>query len=119
MLENTDLKSLDKEQLSALLKDLKLYRDLEDAIGERWKTLYERIKNKKNTLIVEYFTEVSLDLAWENASVIYKKAFSIEPKREEVQFVEKPTLKWGIKVYLNDELVDMSFDKIEKSLRSA
>ena len=114
-----DTQKLDKSQLKDLLRDLKLYRELENELGEQWIVLFNRIKNNTQSYVVEYYPNVTQELAWENAQQIYKKTFSVEPDKHQVEFLERESLKWWIKVYLNDDMVDMSFDKIEKALKGA
>jgi hypothetical protein len=50
--------------------------------------------------------------------VVYQKAFETVVLREKVQFMIKEWLKWGIKVYLDDSMVDLSFSKIEKIIKN-
>jgi hypothetical protein len=51
--------------------------------------LFERKHSKENLLVVEHFTSVSEDLAWEQAQVVYQKAFETVVLREKVQFMIK------------------------------
>jgi F0F1-type ATP synthase delta subunit len=62
---------------------------------------------------------VSIDLAWASAEDIYKKVFDVTPKKDEVEFLEKESLKGGIKVYFDDKVVDLSFDKVERALKNS
>lgn len=71
------------------------------------------MKNGKNTLVVEYFNAVWIDLAWEEAEKIYTKVFQIKVEKNDVVFIENNHLKGGIKVYKNDLMVDMSYRKVE------
>jgi hypothetical protein len=67
-------------------------------------------------LVVEYFPLVWEKWAKEIAKEVYKKAFGITPTQEEIECIQKEDLKWGIKVYKDDFLVDLSFSKIERSI---
>ncbi len=116
-MKSIDIKKMSADELTQLLKDLRLYRTLEKELWERGKELYDRIQNGKNSFQVEYFSSVSPDLAWISAEKIYKTVFKKNPEKSEVQFLKNENLKWGIKVYLDDQVVDLSFDKIEKSLK--
>jgi len=108
-----------REELQSVLKELRLYRDLSNELWERGKDLFDRIQNGKQSYQVEYFSAVNLDLAWKSAEEIFSKVFKVQPKKDEVKFLKNDNLKWGIKVYLNDEVVDLSFDKVEKALKNA
>jgi len=118
-MKNLDIKKMSREELKTVLKELYLYRDLEKELWERGKELFDRIQNGKHSYQVEYFSALSPDIAWESASRAYKDAFQAEPKREEVEFKQNDMLKWGIKVYLDDRVLDLSFDKVERALKSS
>jgi len=107
-MKQTDITKMSREELQSVLKELRLYRDLT-----------ERIQNGKHSYQVEYFSAVNPDLAWESAREIFSKVFKVNPKKEEVEFLKNDHLKWWIKVYLDDEVVDLSFDKVEKALKNA
>lgn len=112
------INNLDAKGLQELLKEVKLYQDLKRKLGNRWEDLFERKHSKEKLLVVEHFTSVSEDLAWEQAQVVYQKAFTTIVQREKVQFMIKDWLKWGIKVYLDDSMVDLSFAKIAKTIKN-
>ncbi len=113
-----DIKTLWAEELKNLLKELKLYQDLQKKLGDRGEELFEKKHSWKNSFSVEYFPAVWDKLAWEQAEAVYKKVFSQNITKEQVSFVEKEELLWGIKVYLDDSMVDLSFSKIEKSIKN-
>lgn len=115
-MKKIDIKKMSKDELQKTLKELRLYRDLTNELWTRGVELFDRIQNGTHSYQVEHFTAVSPDLAWGSAQDVYAKVFNVKPKKEDIEFIEKPTLKWGIKVYFDDEVVDLSFDKIEKSL---
>lgn len=112
------INSLDAKGLQELLKEVKLYQDLKTKLGNRWEDLFERKHSCEKLLIVEHFTSVWEDLAWDQAKVVYQKAFNMTVQKEKVQFIQKEWLKWGIKVYLDDSMVDLSFAKIEKFIKN-
>ncbi len=118
-MKQTDITKMNREELQSVLKELRLYKDLTDELWERGKDLFDRIQNGKHSYQVEYFSALNPDLAWISAEEIFSKVFKVSPKKEEVQFIKNDHLKWGIKVYLDDEVVDLSFDKVEKALKNA
>lgn len=111
------VQTLDEKGLKNLLSELKLYQDLQKKLGNRWEDLFDRKHSWEKLLVVEHFTSVTEDMAWEQAESVYKKAFALDVSREKVKFVSRDTLKWGIKVYLDDSMVDLSFSKIEQSIK--
>ena len=56
-------------------------------------------------------------MAWEESKKIFDKVFGLNVNREEVVFSKKENLKWGIKVYVNDKMIDLSYDRVEKMVR--
>ena len=112
------VETLDAKGLKNLLSELKLYQNLQTQLGKRWEELFDRKHSWEKLLVVEYFSSITEDMAWEQAQSIYKKAFKVDVQREKVKFISKETLKWGIKVYLDDFMVDLSFSKIEKQVRN-
>lgn len=111
-----DFSNLNASNAKNILKDIKLYRDLTKKLGRRWKRIFEKLKNDKSYYLVEYYPSINVDFAFLKASEIYKKVFSVSPSREEIVFSSKESILWGIKVYMDDNVVDLSFAKIEKKL---
>lgn len=111
------VQNLDEKGLKNLLSELKLYQDLKKKLGNRWEEIFDRKHSWEKLLVVEHFSSVTEDMAWEHAKSVYKKAFELDVLREKIKFISKDALKWGIKVYLDDSMVDLSFSKIEKSIK--
>lgn len=115
---NINIDNLNLAQLNELLKEVRLYRDLKKQLWNRWVSLYNKLKNNSNILLVEYFPAISEDLAWEEAKVIFKKVFNLnEVSRENVVFSKKETIKGWIRVYVDDKVIDLSYEKIERMVR--
>ncbi len=114
---HVNIDNLGLSELKNLLVDIRLYRDLKKQLGTRWEILYKKLENWTNTLVVEYFPAISEDLAWEESKKIFDKVFGLNVNREEVVFSKKENLKWGIKVYVNDKMIDLSYDRVEKMVR--
>lgn len=111
------IKDLDANGLKTLLKEVKLYQELSGKLGKRGRELFERKHSGEKLLVVEYFTALNEDLAWQQAQSVFKKAFDLDVQREKVLFVQDERLQWGIKVYMDDSMVDLSFSKIERFIR--
>jgi hypothetical protein len=67
--------------------------------------------------MVEYFPALGEDAAWTQAQEVFKKSFWSTPKREEVVFVENAKIKGGMKVYCDDNMVDLSYKKVENLMQ--
>lgn len=111
-----DVKNLDIETAKKALKDMRLYQDMVKKLGKRGKKLFVQKTNGTHSFIVEYYPSVGKEYALEKALNVYSKAFSITPRQEEVQLFEKEHLLSGLKVYLDDNCVDLSFKNIEYKL---
>ncbi len=112
-----DLNSLNLEELKNLLSEAKTYKALSKQLWSRWIQAYKRSKLGIPKLIVDHFSNVTVDMAWEQASRVYKSIFNIEAKKSDVDFRSKQNLKWWIKVYMDDKMVDLSYAKIEKQIK--
>lgn len=115
---NVNLDGLNLNDLKSLLKEVRLYRDLKKSLGIRWQKLYDKIRKNNNIFQVEYFPAISEDLAWEQSKEVYSRIFSINDiSREKVTFIPKELLKWGIRVYIDDYVADLSYEKVEKLIK--
>ncbi len=110
------INNLDLNQLKQLLSELKLYKDLNKQLWNRWKDLYNRLKTWERTYLVEYFPVISEDLAYEISSKVYKQVFNSEIQRDNIKFLPKDTILGWVKVYVDDKVVDLSYQKIEKMI---
>jgi len=112
-----DISNLEKNEKKIILKKLRLYQDLTKKLWNRWKRVFNKINNWKSYYLVEYFPNNDLDFVYNKSKEVYKNFFWLSPSREEIVFVEKKSM-WGwMKVFMDDDLVDLSFEKIEKKLK--
>ena len=108
--------NLSFDQLKELLKEVKLFRDLKKQLWNRWNDLYKKLKTWKSTYTVEYFPVISEELAWEESQKVYKNVFNLDINKSEINFLKNEKLKWWIKVYLDDKVIDLSYQKIENMI---
>lgn len=111
------LNNLNLDQLKDLSRELNLYKDLKKQLWTRWKNIYKKFKTWEKSFLVEYFPSVSEELAWDKASKVYKDIFSLNVEKNNVAFVSKENLKWWIKVYVDDKIVDLSYERIERGIK--
>lgn len=112
-----NLEKLNKAELEKLLKNLRLYNDLIKKVWNRGKTIYNNIFKWINSYIVEYYPVLEEDYVFAEASAIYKKMFNLDVKKEEIKLIKNEKIRGWIKVYLNDNLVDLSFLKFYNLLK--
>lgn len=108
------IENLSLIELKDLLKEVKLYRDLKKQLWKRWETLYSNIQTWAKTYVVEYFPSLTEELAWDESKKVFKKVFELDVKKEDVSFIEAEKIKGWMKVYVDDKVVDLSYQKIEK-----
>ena len=106
-----NIESLNKAELEKLLKDLKTYKDLISKVWKRWKDVFNNVFNGINQYSVEYYGDMDESYILSEAKEIYKKVFSIDVADSDINLIKNEKIKWGMKVYLNDSLIDLSFLK--------
>ena len=106
-----NIEGLKKAELEELLKDLKVYKDLIKKVWKRWRIIFDKMFNWINQYSVEYYGDMDESYILAEAKEIYKKMFDIDVADKEIKLKKNEKIKWGMKVYLNDNLVDMSFLK--------
>ncbi len=105
------LEKLNSGELKKVLKWLKLYRDLSRKLWNRWKAIFNRELSWKDLYKVEHTSTMSKNIAWERAIIAFEKAFWKKLKKEDVIFVENDSIFWGIKIFRNDDMIDLSLSK--------
>lgn len=111
-----NIDNLDLKQLKWLLKEIRLYDILKRQLGNRWKEIFNRLKTWKQKFLVEYFSSISEDIVWEESKKVYKKVFDLDVERKDIIFSSNKEIKWWIKVFLDDKMVDLSYQRIEKMI---
>ncbi len=112
-----NLEWLDKAELEKLLKDLKVYNDLMKKVWKRWKDIFNNKFNWINQYSVEYYGDMDESFIITEAKEIYKKMFDTEVADTDIKLIKNEKIKWGMKIYLNDSLVDLSFLKFYNLLK--
>ena len=106
-----NIEKLNSSELKTVLKWLKLYSDLTKKLGNRGKAIFGRELSWKKSYKVEYTSAITKDLAFDKASNAFQKAFWVIPNKEDIVFIENNTIFWGIKIFENDSMVDLSLSK--------
>lgn len=103
--------------MKTLLSELKIYADMTKKLWKRGRDVFSKKLTGEKTLVVEYYPALWEDAAWDQAQLVFKKSFSLTPERKQVKFIALESVKWGMKVYVDDMMVDMSFDAVEKKIQ--
>jgi hypothetical protein len=112
-----DFWNLKREEIKDLLKDLKSYNNLTKKLWYRWKRVFDKLKNDKSYFLVEYYPFADVDYIFAKSIEVYDNFFNCNPNREEIIFSPKKSILWWMKVYMDDNMVDLSFEKVEKNLK--
>ena len=105
------LEKLNSSELKVVLKWLKLYSDLSRKLWNRWKSIFDRKLSWKKSYKVEYTSALNEDSAFEESKIAFDKAFWIIPNKEDIVFIQNDTIFWGIKIFENDKMIDLSLSK--------
>lgn len=115
----TDISKLNKLELRNLLKKLKLLNSLKKSLWNRGSREFDRINNGVNVYKVEYFNsgDSSLSFVQEKASESFKKIFWLDVKLENIQFIQNQNLKWWMRIFFNDNMCDLSYNRFANLLK--
>ncbi len=111
MLKIDNLSSL---ELKELLKKVKLYKDLTKNLWNRWKKLFKNITENTHSYKVEYFPSMNEEEVKKEALWVIEKVFGEKILEKDLNLVKKESLKWWIRVFKDDNLVDLSYKKVSK-----
>jgi len=104
-------------ETKSLLKNLRHYQKLTRDLGSRWRELFHREYGKTSKYVVEYNKNISSENIWEYAQSVFNKSFGVHPEISEIVFVERSDISWGIKVYKDDMMVDLSYNGLKKKIQ--
>jgi len=48
---------------------------------------------------------------------VFEKSFGKKPEKSDITFLPREDIKGGMKVYVDDNMVDLSYSKVEKLLQ--
>ncbi len=113
----TNLENLDRSQLQGLYKQLLEYKNLSKKLWKRGRTQFQNTLLWKDTFVVEYHPSLEVWYVQEQAKNVFQKVFGKTPENSEISFQSSSKLLWGMKVYCNDFLVDMSFLKFYNQIK--
>lgn len=114
-----DISELNKNELKDLLKKIKLLDYLKKSLWKKWILEYNKITNWKNFYKVEYydFWGTSLPYFKWMSVTLFDKLFWLTISENDIEFISNKNLEWGIRVFLNDNMFDLSYQRFEKLLK--
>ena len=111
------LENLTPGELKAALESLRMYADMRKKLGQRGRELFSKNLSGEKKFMVEYFPVLWEDAAWQQAQTVFQKTFGLKVEKQKVHFIPKENIKWGMKVYVDDMMLDLSFTKVERLLQ--
>lgn len=105
------------EDAKNVLRSIRSYADMTKKLWARGRDLFMKSLLWTRSFTIEYFPALGKDSAWNQAQNVFSKSFSESPKKEEVKFIENPDLKGGMKVYVDDNMIDLSYKKVENLMQ--
>ncbi|EKD29727.1 MAG: hypothetical protein ACD_78C00303G0005 [uncultured bacterium (gcode 4)] len=108
-----NISSYTKSELVTILRGLKLYRTLDKQVGKRGRELFARSRSPHESYRVEYVGESHADLEPLVLST-YQSRFDIQVPREQIIWKRNDALKWGVRLFVGDDMVDVSFKEAER-----
>lgn len=115
-MKTIDINELNLSELKSLLKEVKLYRDLKKNLWNRAEKIFNKIKYWTKNLSVEYFPSITKEVAFEEAKKIFKNIFNLDINESDLTMIENKNIKWWMRFYMDDKVVDFSYSKIERNL---
>jgi len=113
-----DIKSInDKKQLKNLLNDLKFYKYATKKLWKRGRKVYKNKISDTSSYKVEFFPSIKEDIVIKEALKVYKDTFKDDISQDQISFIKNDNLDWWIRIYKDDNMVDLSFKKIEEKLK--
>ena len=104
-------------QAQELLKSFRIYEDMKKKLWKRGVILFHQKLNNTHLCRVEYHSSLWESEALNQAQSLYKRIFSYEPLNNEIVLVENNLLWWGMKIYFDDSLLDLSFKRVERKFQ--
>lgn len=115
-MKNININDLSLAELKDLLKEIKNYKNLVKFLWKRGHEIFKKNQNWEKTLSVEYFPSISKEVAFEESKKIFKNVFNLNINQEDLIMKENSNIKWWMRFYMDDKVVDLSYSKIESLL---
>ncbi len=111
------LSSYSREQLSDVLRIIKLYKTSLVQIGHRARLIDPQIDNEVRVR-VEYPSGASLEDIRSFAVASLGNFFDLKKIPKDISFVEIPSLIGGIRIFAWDDMINISFQKFANQIKN-
>ncbi len=111
-----DIEKLEKPDLLKTLKLLKKFRLLQKDIWNKSKEIFHSSFFKTQKFVVEYFPTINKNDLENFILNTFKLEYWVDIAYENILWKENQNLKWWIRLFIDDDMVDISFEKINNKL---
>ena len=108
---------LSLSELKHVLLELKSYADMQKKLWKRGVHLFHNTLLWRKTFKVEHHSSLTDEDAYLQSLEVFQKVFWEKPKREDIIFQVRESLKWGMRVFMDDSMIDMSYMKVTSLLQ--
>lgn len=115
-----DTSALNKPELKELLIKVKLLNSLTKSLWKKkWLPEYNIIGNNNDSYRVEYcdYQDKNLPYIEEESIKWFNKLFWLNLSKTDIKFIKNKNLVWWIRLFLNDNMFDFSYQRFEKILK--
>lgn len=111
-----NLSSYSKSELETALKGLKSYRALDKFIGRRGRELFHATRSGQQSYRVEHFGADHADMESLVISA-YRTHFGAELAPAQIVWKRNDSLKGGVRLFVGDDMLDISFRDAERKIK--
>ena len=112
-----NLNKYTKTELAEISRILKKYKALRKNVWKKWSEIIKSELTWKIKVEVEYFPSLWKEEIKKTSLEIFEKVLNIKPNEEEIIWKENLNLKWWIRLFHWDEMLDISFESIKNNLK--
>lgn len=105
-----------KSELLEIYSFLKKYKNLKKTVWNKTGDIVGEKLSWKNRIIVEYFPSLEKMEVAELVINIYKNSFSINITPKDIVWKPNINLKWWIRLFLGNDMIDVSFKNVANIL---
>ena len=111
------IQDLNLMELKEVIAWLREYKQVKKRLWKRGIIAFHKNLSGEEDFVVEYSKGLNEDDIYKKALEVYEKVFSESPKKEEINLKVQEKLSWGMRIYKDDFMLDLSFNYIEKKLK--
>lgn len=112
-----EINKYSKSELTEISKLLKKYRSLRKNIGKKSSAIIETELSWEVRILIEYFPALDKNSITDKVNDIYLSIFWEKVNVNKIIWKENELLVWWIRLFLGDDMLDISFENVKNDLR--